>query len=60
MVDVSFGVLDVARDAADETLQILSATREEKSALVAVGIDVRDCVGLQIFQVGFHPFDGAQ
>src|SRR4029079_15399987 len=57
---VSFWVLDIASNSADEGLQVLGPARKEKSSFIAVGIDVCDGVGLQFIQVIFNPLNGSK
>ncbi len=52
---VSFRVLNIASDSADEGLQVLGPAGKEKSSLVAVGIDVSDGMRFQFIHVSFNP-----
>src|SRR5262249_22463503 len=58
--DVRLRIRDVARDVVDEVLERMRALRFEEAASVAVGVDVRDGVLLQLRRVRFGPFGRAE
>src|SRR3954464_9296031 len=52
-------ILDIARHLRHETLERMRSARRQVSARIAVGVDVRHQLGIQLIGVLLAPFGGA-
>jgi RNase adaptor protein for sRNA GlmZ degradation len=57
--DVFLRILNLTRYIVNEVLQVMRARRAEKTSPIAVGIDVRNGVLLELVAMGFDPLGRA-